>query len=344
MSNVESKKTQVYAVVKITAALLVVLGHATVMYTDDGAIPVSGSSRFLAAVTEFIYNFHMPLFFFVTGCVYGHGVSAGKYGDSGAFLINKARRLLLPYLSVGFFYVAPVMRLLGLTDQSFFFYLADGILLSRNPRHLWFLPALFLIFMLAAFVKPITSRYPYIPLAAALVLHIAVRHAALPIPGVFRLWEVFVYAVYFAAGTFSDRYMTRLLDFFRSRRVASVFLSAVCAAILFMPDEFIPDTFAAAAGIFLLLYASFCAVEYGCVNRFRVTAVLNRDAFGIYLFHPMINYIIFYFLGRGVIPPTAICAASFLISTGGAVVITEVLRKIRFSAPIGEHGSVKTQK
>lgn len=343
MSNVESKKTQVYAVVKITTALLVVLGHATVMYTADGAIPVSGASRTLAAVTEFIYNFHMPLFFFVTGCVYGHGVAAGKYVDGGAFVINKARRLLLPYLFVGVFYVAPVMRLLALTDQGYFSYIADGILLSRNPRHLWFLPALFLIFMLAVFVKPITRRYPYVPLAAALVLHIAVRHAALPIPGVFRLWEVFAYAVYFAAGAFSDRYMTRLLDFFRKRRAAAAVLSAVCAVTLVLLDAFIPDTVAAAAGIMLIFYISFCAVEYGRVAGSRVMTVLSRDAFGIYLFHPMINYVIFYFLGNGSIPPAVVCAASFLFSTVGALVITEAVRGLRLSAIIGERG-VKTQK
>lgn len=66
--------------------------------------------------------------------------------------------------------------------------------------------------------------------------------------------------------------------------------------------------------------------------------ILHRDSFGIYLAHPMIIYVLMDLVwkyGRD-ISALAIVPAVFVVTLGGATVVTEVIRKIRLGAVIGE--------
>lgn len=111
---------------------------------------------------EFVYNFHMPLFFFISGLLF----NPQKYISVSVFLQKRFNSLILPYV---FFYlitllfyffveksfrsattqsVTPIQHILGL------FYGTDinGFMNHNSP--LWFLPCLFsteLIFSLLSF-------------------------------------------------------------------------------------------------------------------------------------------------------------------------------------------------
>lgn len=71
---------------------------------------------------------------------------------------NKLIRLLVPFIIFGIIYVAPVMVLCGFTDESYFSYCVNGILLARNSRHLWYLIVLFEIFAASIFIKPTIQK------------------------------------------------------------------------------------------------------------------------------------------------------------------------------------------
>ena len=64
-------------------------------------------------------------------------------------MINKFKRLVIPYLFFGVLYVAPIMVLLNITNDSYFVYCIRDIIFGQDSRHLWFLTTLFLIFMVA---------------------------------------------------------------------------------------------------------------------------------------------------------------------------------------------------
>lgn len=68
---------------------LVVLGHS-MPYKD---MPFWGESLF-----KWIYSFHMPLFFCISGYLYNRGYS--KYESEGGkiFLLKKFNRLIVPFL------------------------------------------------------------------------------------------------------------------------------------------------------------------------------------------------------------------------------------------------------
>ena len=108
------------------------------MYTGTGVVIPYNASDGLDHLTNIIYSFHMPLYMSVSGMVYALCIhDYQKYQDTARFLKNKAIRLLIPYLFFGICYVAPVMCLLGFTDQSYLRYCWDGIVLAHNNRHLW---------------------------------------------------------------------------------------------------------------------------------------------------------------------------------------------------------------
>ena len=58
---------------------------------------------------------------------------------------NKFIRLLIPFYVFGILMVYPTMIILGFRDPIH--YLIDGFLLVLDPRHLWFVYALFLMFL-----------------------------------------------------------------------------------------------------------------------------------------------------------------------------------------------------
>lgn len=108
------------------AILLVILGHYLIALTPE---------RFAHPVVQIIYSFHMPLFFFISGYV------TSKFSQNNIqtipFIKKKASTLLLPWF---FWTIIPPPLILNerLELGNLSFYPFNGI---------WFLPALFCIFI-----------------------------------------------------------------------------------------------------------------------------------------------------------------------------------------------------
>ena len=68
--------------------ILVVLGHTLV--------PQVRETDFAGFLWIFIYNFHMPLFFFLSGYLFEKGLP--HYTNKGKFILGKLQYLMLPYL------------------------------------------------------------------------------------------------------------------------------------------------------------------------------------------------------------------------------------------------------
>lgn len=107
----------------------------------------------------FIYNFHMPLFFFVSGWLFEKGIK--RYTDKGRFIVGKARLLMLPYLVFSLFAYAIIfvsMKIPALASvlsgggygSPTLKDMALGILfyLGHVDQHLWFVYSLFIVFTL----------------------------------------------------------------------------------------------------------------------------------------------------------------------------------------------------
>ncbi len=107
---------------------------------------------------EFIYAFHMPLFFLLSGMLF----QRGKYNSIGAFIVHRAKRLFIPYVFYSVLtwilwaafryarhddvesYVMPLMQT--------FIAQGSGAYIVHNSA-LWFIPCLFLVEILYYYIS-----------------------------------------------------------------------------------------------------------------------------------------------------------------------------------------------
>lgn len=118
--------------------ILVVIGH----YMPDY------SPAWYAALHDVIYRFHMPLFMFVSGCVYVATLRSQSYWK---FLSRKVHRLMLPYITtslivvtikLGTQHLAYVEKPVGLLSYAKIFCLPEA------GYFLWFIWALWWMFVI----------------------------------------------------------------------------------------------------------------------------------------------------------------------------------------------------
>lgn len=137
-----------YDLLKVFAIFLVVVGHIAILYGGKSFGLLE--NRFLTVLCSIIYLFHMPLFFSLSGAVYQIGLDRGKYSSFSQFLKNKILRLVIPFLFVGALFLALTLYYLKMTNGGGLFLTVCNVVgCFGEERHLWYLPALFWIFMFA---------------------------------------------------------------------------------------------------------------------------------------------------------------------------------------------------
>ena len=329
-------KSRLYDLIKTVTTVLVVLAHVAVMYTPSGAIRIQGESAFLAQMSNYIYSFHMPLFVMLSGCVYGWCINRGKYAHPIAFLKNKAKKLLIPYLAFGVLWVAPVMCLLKLTADGFLRYVWTGILLSLNARHLWYLVALFWIFGIFMFLRPAILRGTG-GLVMAGVLTVGMYLISGRVPWTLQMRQVFSYAMFFWLGIAVDRYYDRLEQLARRVWPAAFLLPLVLLAKPVFNINRLTDCGYKLVGIAMMLLLGWLTLRrFPEIPDHRAYRCLNRNAFGIYLFHPMIIYVLFTVTNGLALPPVVLSGGIFAVAMIVSVLLTELTRKLRLGILMGE--------
>ena len=208
------QKSNHYEILKLISTILVVFAHSSRMYTPEGIIHPANSSIFLELTTKIIYAFHMPLFIAISGMVYGLCIDDyDKYHDQQAFIMNKFIRLYIPYIFFGLFYVAPIMVRFHFTPLSYFKYIYNGIILSNDSRHLWYLLVLFEIFILHSFIRNIvqrmTSKASYIIIIVLLLLILSLYSYKLPT--IFQLSNLGYYLLFFNLGYLFNKYYEKTI-------------------------------------------------------------------------------------------------------------------------------------
>ncbi len=124
--------------------IFVILGHA------KNGLPYN---EFLQGMRTFIYVFHMPLFFFISAYLFAYkgGLTGKNYKD---FVKKKFWRLLFPYIVLNLICMIPKVLLAGFIQDNMEISWDNFMNLWINPRanilgHLWFLFALFELYLLA---------------------------------------------------------------------------------------------------------------------------------------------------------------------------------------------------
>lgn len=164
--------------------ILVVFAHTLIPKLRD-------ASEGVKFIWIFIYNFHMPLFFFISGWLFERNID--RYTDKAKFIGGKARLLMLPYLVFSLFAYAVVFVSLKIpalagvlsgggygapTAKSMIL----GILFYFNhiDQHLWFVYSLFIVFLVNEILPRLMRAKPILLVLLALYVSKAfIRYPAI---------------------------------------------------------------------------------------------------------------------------------------------------------------------
>ena len=326
------EKRDEYSAIKVIATLLVVIGHVTKFYNTGGGIVDIQPNPIIGGTANLIYSFHMPLFVFISGAIYSFNVNImGKYNDIRNFLISKFKRLMIPYFIWGIGYVTPVVVLLGITKLSAVEYIVRCILLGGDSRHLWYLWTLFCIFVIAALIRKAAKRIHKGMLIMGFYIILMVLYI---FSGLAPIWNILYYGTFFAFGYIFDIYKKRIDIFLNKKWIADIGIALVFGLQFILKNNICLDFLVALSGILL----SYLIVGrlLGKILKIKFYSVVARDSFGIYLIHPMIIYLIFYYWGDSTFNPYI-----FSILVLGIVLIlsclaTELIRKLHCKFLLGE--------
>lgn len=146
----DSNRLESIDIAKGIGIILVVFAHTLVPQIRDNHV-------FAKFIWIFIYNFHMPLFLFLSGWLFEKNIN--RYSDKGKSILKKLKLLIVPYVTFSVFayvFVACAVRItafanvlqsggydaVGIKDALFQIITYNG----HIDQHLWFVFSLFIIF------------------------------------------------------------------------------------------------------------------------------------------------------------------------------------------------------
>lgn len=330
---------------KVITILLVVFAHVTRMYTPQGAFQPLVGSNLLETITLYIYSFHMPTFVAISGAIYFYVKrTKNRYDDPKIFIINKAKRLLIPYFFFACLAVLPTLYFTGLLKDGVITAFIKKILLGTDPRHLWFLTMLFFVFIIFDFLENWIYKTK---IGFNLIFLTALNILSFHLPSFlnFHIHLVFRYTLYFYVGYAYFQYRNSITNFLRKKAMILVLLFS--SIILFFISQILSERdfpalfcefinpFCALAGSAVLYVLSY-KLSQTKITSFYIYNLIKQNSFGLYLFHPMIIYWIFYLCSDIAINPYVLTVSAFLASTIISLALTEMFRKCKLEIFIGE--------
>lgn len=194
-----------------TLAMLCVVGiHSTVIWSTDAwfCAPANPSAA-LGVLSSWLGTVAVPVFMMCSGYLYAYlKMETNRYDDMGRVLAKKAKRLLVPYLCACLLWVAPWWVYFNGPDR-----VIEKYVLASSPSQLWFLVALFDIFVVFEFLwKPLWSKCLRSHLVCGLLVSLLL-YGLSPVVGkvfssAFQVSNAFMYMPFFYIGCVFRRMRT----------------------------------------------------------------------------------------------------------------------------------------
>ena len=313
---------------RVLAILIVVIGHSIIIY-DPAWYSWSGyqstyDSTFLVSVKHIINGFQMELFFSISGfCMF---YSIRKISGIWEFTIKKIKRLIIPFIFVGLFWQISLRFISsyeGYNNKNII-EIVLSLFTFNECGHLWFLPVLFGLFV-TSYILIKSSNYSkyYIPIIA-----IALYVISPYIPNIFRLSDIAKYLLFFMTG-----YYFNMFDIFKLShkwKIVIVIISVFIGGGILISN--IDNSFSK-----VILSLSILNCLYIIVPDIsnRTIQFIDKNSFGIYLFHSPVLYIGYRYFSTW--PPYIYVPLQLMLCILVSILVIYLLRKIHCSFVLGEY-------
>lgn len=184
--------------VKTILMFLVILGHSVAFwsgswFTENPIIP----SRGLDYLYCWLNSFHTFTFSLVSGYIFASKILKGGYNTYVSFLVNKVKRLVIPYFFAALIWVVPLSAYFFRWDGS---YLIKKYILCINPSQLWFLCMLFDVFAICWPLRKIILQSELKGVLIVLAFYVIGLVGGRMLPNVFCIWTACQYIPFFYIG------------------------------------------------------------------------------------------------------------------------------------------------
>ena len=307
--------------IRFLAILIVMFGHSIIIYDSNwGLFTTTVNSNTLVFIKHIINIIQMPIWFAMAGYLYYFSLKKNK--NILSVFKDKFKKLLLPFLIIGLMYLIPIRYLVSYSnyvDHSIIYNIIHNLILGFDNGHLWYLPTLFIIFLIFNFYKD-NNRYIDIVIFILLIyLNIISNHFPT------YLYYVSFYLIFFYLGILFNKY--NLISNLKT------YYSIIIILILIIYNLFINNSLILLLVQFISLILLF-KIDFTKLGKLKVINCISNNSYGMYLFHSPLVYLTFKFLPN--ISPILMIIINFIVFGSISYIITYLIRKTKFKFIIGE--------
>lgn len=317
--------------------LLVVAYHCMAFWTGTWFTKnLMLESNIISNLSRWLNSFHIYGFALVSGYLfYFLKCEKGKYSSFIPFAVNKAKRLLVPYVFVSLIWVIPFAMYYFHTEAV---EILKSYALGISPSQLWFLLMLFFVFMI---FYPLTSFFEKHNVGGALTVLVIYGIGfvgSMVLPNIYQVFTACMYLPLFWLGFKIRQYGSKVL-----MRIPSLVWVAA-DVLLFTLVQYLSG-FDATIIKLLNLGLSFLLHIIGALMAFvvlqklanrvnwkesKVFSFLSKNSMPVYLFHQQVIYV-FISLLNGVINPYLHAGINFVGAMVISLIISTLLMKFKWT-------------
>jgi len=328
--------------IKTILMVLVVFCHAIdfwtgTRFTRNPVIEAPG----LDFLSKWLGSFHIYTFTLVSGAIFCFvKYDRGGYSKFAPFVMNKIKRLLVPYIFISFIWAGPIAKyFLEYDAKSIIMYFVMGI----APGQLWFLLMLFDVFIIFWLLSDFFYWHDIFGAVVVIGFYGIGIVGTMVVPNIFQIWTACQYITFFWIGFKIYQKGSELIE-----RIPS-FMCIIADIVFFLIIQLIPTEgfvnkiLSIGLTYFLHIIGSVMAfvVLQKIANKFKWKAIrsfsfVSEQSMAVYLFHQQFVYFSIVLL-NGVINPYLHAVINFIVAMTGSLVLSTVLLKFKVTrVMIGE--------
>lgn len=254
--------------------LLTILGHSH--QNDWTAFPYKP--------IEFIYSFHMPLFFCISGYLFARSSALERDGYL-KWLSDKSKRLLIPYFVISAISFIPKTLLENGNLNNVSPYEIFKCFFA--PRfniwgHFWFLPVIFILYLVFGLWRTLfynKLKYKKAVIVGTILVAIVLHFIKTDIPWL-GLSDLCKFTVYFAMGIFvCDAFKIKKIK--KEKLIVGIPFLTILSIALFL--NFHQNTFVMFGESILMLVACLFIAQLLAEKNFKCVHFINENVFTFYI-------------------------------------------------------------
>lgn len=314
------------------AILLVVFGHSIIIFdTNWGIYSPLHESYFFMILKHYISIIQMPLFFSISGFCFYYTVQSKK--KVGEFILNKFKRLIIPFIIVAALWMIPIRifarypKWLGMSYGEILLQVLTG----KDAGHLWYLGALFIIFIIAYFFNDIMGKLGLknksIDILYMLFL-LLLSVGSSKFPKELFLSSAMRYLFWFFLGFEVNKNSEGLDASPKSKYIVYIILAVVLisSCVFGVVGNRMVNKFIEYLGTGMIIVSSYKLITNKSIP---IMDKISKNSFGVYLFHSPMLYPVFYYMNW--LNPILMILLDFVILYVVAYFITNILRVSKYS-------------